>query len=843
MDQDVYRNFNFSAVAFAIIGGGISSIFVFCSHYETVERFDDTTKTTSFALLAICVFFLHALWEQYNTRKAEVKEEEEQLTLAKLYLSTKDIIKGGYEARCERLGKTNDDEKLELLYQVATESVKKSARGEDIVTQAKLETLSAKWVKTFLLIQASIPWTIFVYVIVIAHLILSFVQSSLLRGEEHTQIGVVKLHLSINPVAWDSVLEFLFTCIELADVTMRYFAYRHSGDHILFPKSEIYFIWANFGVVAYIFFDWIICIAFNISPEFIIPVRPMLLVLMNRSLRQELVCCVSALYEMIPIIILYVGLVLNFGIFAFLIWGINYEAWEEAEGDDMHNIIRASVQMFVFLSAGENYTTMVYPALKQGRMGIVFFIVAMFIGIFVFMAMITGIFEHAFSNRSMKEKLRKRWWKRTGMVAAYTLIDLDGDGCISHKEFATYLQHLNNEFSEKDIYDLMETFLDGDRSGNINLKEFVNGLEKISFQKLFSKPLASPQNESQIEGEQIIESWWYRKTFLLLCICSFWLFATYNAVHSVFIDFIVIFIVVVHAAELCFRIYAFGGFNRYFFLSQYQNCEKRNVDQFSNRFDAALTTIALIGICPMIALMAQSTMNEHSFIRIFPGCVLIRFFFRWQVSKELCFMLRSGAKIVASLLILMLTLFFIFGVVGVTLFKDGLQNIPEDSGVPEYGIDFANFDNLGNSYIFLTQAFLGEAFHELLAVTRECWIENTTKNKDNWGGNWFVIIFFFLMSVLFNNLFFGLLLNIFSDLYEAQQDGEELNKELVRHTSMPSIFDKDSEDSFLVEDLTEPSMSFKRRKTNSISRKNHAMENQNVLTSINIDQIECEDPV
>jgi len=841
MDQNTKRNFLFAAIALTIFGFALTFILVFRSQYKEVsEHFDDTKLTTTFALLAMCVFFLHSLWEKYKSGKEETTEEEDdRLTLTKLHLSIKEIIQEGYEARCQRLGKTEIDEKVDLLYQVATESVKKSARGEDIVTQAKLETISEKWVKTFLLIQASLPWTIFIYVVVISHLILSFLQSALLRGDEHTQIGPMKLHLAINPAAWDSTLEFLFACFELADVTMRFFAYRYSGGHILFPKSEIYFIYANFGVVGYIFLDWIVCLAANISPEFIIPVRPMLLVLMNRSLRQELVCCVSALFEMIPIIILYVGLVLNFGIFAFLIYGMDYATWEASGGEDMQNIVRASVQMFVFLSAGENYTTMVYPALKQGRMGIFFFILAMFIGIFVFMAMITGIFEHAFSNRSMKEKVRRRWWKRTGMVAAYTLIDLDGDGHISQKEFSTYLKHLGNGMSQKDIYDLMGK-LDGDSSGNINLNEFVRGLETISFQNLFLIPLVSPQSELQIQGEHIIESWWYRKTFLLLCICSFWLFSTYNVIHSTVIDYLVMVIVAFHTAELCFRIYVFGGFDRYFFLTKYQNCTKRNVDQFANRWDAVLTTIAFVGLAAMVTLLAKSTINNYSFIRIFPGCVLIRFFFRWQVSKELCFMLRSGAKIVGSLLILMLTIFFIFGVIGVTLFKGGLANAPEDFQ-PEYGLEFANFDTLGNSYIFLTQAFLGEAFHELLAVTRECWQENSTGNVDNWGGNWFVIIFFFLMSVLFNNLFFGLLLNIFSDLYEAQQDGEELNKDLVRNTSMPSILD---DDSFLVEDLTEPSMSFKRKKSNSrSSRKQNEMEDKKELTSINVDQVECEDPV
>lgn len=236
--------------------------------------------------------------------------------------------------------------------------------------------------------------------------------------------------------------------------------------------------------------------------------------------------------------------------------------------------------------------------------------------------------------------------------------------------------------------------------------------------------------------------------------------------------------------------------------------------------------------------MCYDVINDYPFMRIFPGLVLIRFFFRWQTSKELCYMLRSGAKIVASLLILMLSIFFMFGVVGVTLFKGGLKNAPKNFE-PGYS-EYANFENLSNAYIFLTQAFLGEAFHELLTVTRACWKENTN-GEGEWGGNWFVLIFFFLMSVLFNNLFFGLLLNIFSDLYEAKSSGEQLNKDLVRRSSMPEIEDEENE-SFFLGDLAEPTITF-----SAIAKNQEKSDNQRgeTLQSLNISQIEVggEDPV
>ena len=58
------------------------------------------------------------------------------------------------------------------------------------------------------------------------------------------------------------------------------------------------------------------------------------------------------------------------------------------------NIINSIVAMFVFISSGENYVTVVYPAIVTwGKFVIIYFIPIIFVGLFTLMAMITGIFE------------------------------------------------------------------------------------------------------------------------------------------------------------------------------------------------------------------------------------------------------------------------------------------------------------------------------------------------------------------------------------------------------------------------------------------------------------------
>ena len=99
---------------------------------------------------------------------------------------------------------------------------------------------------------------------VVCHLLLSFYQSLRLRGDEEWIVGNAHLHIALEPVAWDSTIEFFFMCFEFSDVIMRYLAFEYTGGHILVPYSEKRFIYANFGVVLYIFVDWIVNLAANI---------------------------------------------------------------------------------------------------------------------------------------------------------------------------------------------------------------------------------------------------------------------------------------------------------------------------------------------------------------------------------------------------------------------------------------------------------------------------------------------------------------------------------------------------------------------------------------------------
>lgn len=108
----------------------------------------------------------------------------------------------------------------------------------------------------------------------------------------------------------------------------------------------------------------------------------------------------------------------------------------------------------------------------------------------------------------------------------------------------------------------------------------------------------------------------------------------------------------------------------------------------------------------------------------------------------------------------MFCIFFSYGVIGVTLFKSTQYALNEKDYMIT-GQGNANFDNLGNAMISLIQGFVGEGFYEIMFATMN-------ENDTGWVTAFYMVTYYFIMSLLCVNLLFGLLLSIFSSLYSLK---------------------------------------------------------------------------
>ena len=135
-----------------------------------------------------------------------------------------------------------------------------------------------------------------------------------------------------------AIPEFILLAIEFFDVMVRILWIHLCPSHILRAKSEKLYAYLNFFTIIYIGCDLIINLTIHKSIEYLIPVRPLLLILMNDALRREVATLIKSIYEILPILQMY-GLVVIFcGIMAFIIFG------------DVQHSVMYKIFCFVFFS-------------------------------------------------------------------------------------------------------------------------------------------------------------------------------------------------------------------------------------------------------------------------------------------------------------------------------------------------------------------------------------------------------------------------------------------------------------------------------------------------------------
>lgn len=226
------------------------------------------------------------------------------------------------------------------------------------------------------------------------------------------------------------------------------------------------------------------------------------------------------------------------------------------------------------------------------------------------------------------------------------------------------------------------------------------------------------------------------------------------------------------------------------------------IQEFGNRLDVIFVTTSLYGL-------VYFWITGHPRERFWMTFILFRLLTIWKRALNLTFLTFMAVRPLMNMIVLIFTLFFMFGIIGVTFFKDGMTNASEDGyfeDKPAWAT-YANFDNLSNAFLFLTNVFHGECLHEIMENTRISWAINGVNKEDHaedmkdaisdvaesqMTGVWFIILFYFIMSTLFVNLIFGLLFSTFDQLSEILQDdsGGRINQEMVDSLQYKEIDDE-----------------------------------------------------
>lgn len=133
------------------------------------------------------------------------------------------------------------------------------------------------------------------------------------------------------------------------------------------------------------------------------------------------------------------------------------------------------------------------------------------------------------------------------------------------------------------------------------------------------------------------------------------------------------------------------------------------VEQFGHKSDAIITAVSLIGTIVGWIFSRDAHFTHYHYFRLFPSLCILRVFIVWPLALRFLFMIKAAFQSLLSLFCVMFCVFFVYGVIGVSLFKG---KTVDDSRELQ---DYTDFNTLGQAFVTLVQGFVGEAFHEILS--------------------------------------------------------------------------------------------------------------------------------
>jgi hypothetical protein len=134
---------------------------------------------------------------------------------------------------------------------------------------------------------------------------------------------------------------------------------------------------------------------------------------------------------------------------------------------------------------------------------------------------------------------------------------------------------------------------------------------------------------------------------------------------------------------------------------------------------------------------------------------LLRIFYIVTSTRRLVFTLLSLVPNFAAIIVVLMVVFFIYAVIGVWILAGRYGEVLQDQA-PR-----ANFDSVGNGLLTLFQMLVGESWHELMYAA--------IRARNGFAISYFFISFILVVSLLFTNVFIGVILDAFERVFSKIQ--------------------------------------------------------------------------
>lgn len=194
---------------------------------------------------------------------------------------------------------------------------------------------------------------------------------------------------------------------------------------------------------------------------------------------------------------------------------------------------------------------------------ILFFVFLWVFGVFFVLAVVVGYFQFEFSNHQVEVLQQQTMLGRTGLVAAFILIDIDESGGISVDEFRQFVSGCcDGPQSRALLVKAFET-LDTNQDGQMDLYEFVTGMEKLKLHRLLRRDKPSRSNVKwrvwMRENVFQARSDWWRKlieVLLLVELLAASLYGLYSPIQH--IDAVCHTLLLLFVVEMAAKLVVYG---------------------------------------------------------------------------------------------------------------------------------------------------------------------------------------------------------------------------------------------------------------------------------------------
>ena len=685
-------------------------------------------------------------------------------------------------------------------------------------------------------IMTSFGYRMFINLVILTHIMMFF-------GEPDTYNDLK----DNGPVVGTLVIEAVCLTVEFIDIFLNYkLAYEYKTRNKLDPSGSFYVDCTYLCLVVLIAIDFLITIGFSVSFEYLFPLRPLLIVIRNTSVRNAAINFIITLYHARNVFILYVSIVLT----AAAMGTILFRSALNTTGpqSSFNNFVRAITTSFVYISTGENYTDLVYPTYEESEWYILYFIVFTVVGLFFVLAMVIGMFQDGFKQQRIKQQREEQLFNRVGTVAAFILMDLDGTEVLSANEFDDFLQTLNKDLSEDQRRALFHSANQDDSDAFIDIQEFVNGIEDIIWHRtIVDNKMFNTSKTKLFLRKMVVEAEWFNKLILLTVGGQIWILSLYGTFkNEKLLDITGSLIVIFFAIEMALRVWVYGfdefwnyarhngpkdtveseemknqmetirakreleqiseekeeleerqrskyGFVRSqsiqtttkkhkpradtiaeesqevdfnaeyveaddldFELATKNAANEENINQmYAHRFDLFIVTLSfaafVISRLYVSNLWFESNQDSVRFVVTFPA---LRIFSTIKRTRTLVFTLLTLLPQIGTVMAVMLVVLFLYGVLGVWFFHDEYEVLQEDAPAGQ-------FNSLSDSLLTLFQLLVGEGWHDVMYAS--------IRAKRGFGVGWYFVTFIIIVSLLFVNVFIGIILDAFMSLFRRNR--------------------------------------------------------------------------